>query len=225
MDVPKGRNLVMDLNALMGTLLSGDTIANMSQKTGASGQAVQNVLASALPALLNGAQAQANGSDTAESFVNALAQHAQDDTHDLSAFVQNIDMEDGAKIVSHLLGNQQTEITQTASQRAGLSSGSTGLILAAAAPLLMSLLGQQTNGSQNNNAAGIGSLLGSMLGGADTTSLIGALLGGGMGQAQPQAQAIPQVTPLTNTAASNNQQKESTGLLGFLGKLFSGLLK
>ena len=212
MDVPKGRKLVMDLNALMGTLLSGDTIANMSQKTGASSQEVQNVLASALPALLSGAQAQANGSDTAESFVNALAQHAQDDTHDLSVFVQNIDMEDGAKIVGHLLGNQQTEITQTASQRAGLSSGSTGLILAAAAPLLMSLLGQQTSGNQNNNATGIGSLLGSML-------------GGGMGQAQPQAQAIPQVTPLTNTAASNNQQKESTGLLGLLGKLFSGLLK
>ena len=199
----------MDLNALMGTLLSGDTIANMSQKTGASSQEVQNVLASALPALLNGAQAQANSADTA----------------DLTSFVQNIDMDDGAKIVGHLLGNQQTEITQTASQRAGLSSGSTGLILAAAAPLLMSLLGKQTSGNQNNNAMGIGSLLGSMLGGADTTSLIGSLLGGGMAQAQPQAQTIPEITPITNTANAASQQKESTGLLGLLGKLFSGLLK
>lgn len=215
----------MDLNALMGTLLSGDTIANMSQKTGASSQEVKNVLASALPALLNGAQAQANSADTAESFVNALAQHAQTDTTDLTSFVQNIDMDDGAKIVGHLLGNQQTEITQTASQRAGLSSGSTGLILAAAAPLLMSLLGKQTSGNQNNNAMGIGSLLGSMLGGADTTSLIGSLLGGGMAQAQPQAQTIPEITPITNTANAASQQKESTGLLGLLGKLFSGLLK
>lgn len=215
----------MDLNALMGTLLSGDTIANMSQKTGTSSQEVQNVLASALPALLNGAQAQANSADTAESFVNALAQHAQTDTTDLTSFVQNIDMDDGAKIVGHLLGNQQTEITQTASQRAGLSSGSTGLILAAAAPLLMSLLGKQTSGNQNNNAMGIGSLLGSMLGGADTTSLIGSLLGGGMAQAQPQAQTIPEITPITNTANAASQQKESTGLLGLLGKLFSGLLK
>ncbi len=215
----------MDLNALMGTLLSGDTIANMSQKTGASSQEVQNVLASALPALLNGAQAQANSADTAESFVNALAQHAQTDTTDLTSFVQNIDMDDGAKIVGHLLGNQQTEITQTASQRAGLSSGSTGLILAAAAPLLMSLLGKQTSGNQNNNAMGIGSLLGSMLGGADTTSLIGSLLGGGMAQAQPHAQTIPEITPITNTANAASQQKESTGLLGLLGKLFSGLLK
>ena len=56
----------MDLNALMGTLLSGDAVSNMSQLTGASQEEVQSVLTSALPAMLNGAQAQANDKETAE---------------------------------------------------------------------------------------------------------------------------------------------------------------
>lgn len=174
----------MDLNALMGTLLSGDTVANMSQATGASAADVQTVLSSALPQLLSGAQAQANDAATAESFLGALAQHAGDDTSDVTAFLQNVDTKDGEKIVQHLLGSQQTAATQAAAQKAGLTAGNTAQILAMAAPLLMSLLGQQTQATQQNTTtAGISSLMGSLLGGAggsgvDMGSLITGLLGG-----------------------------------------------
>ena len=196
----------MDLNALMGTLLSGDTVANMSQLTGASQQEVQSVLSSALPAMLNGAQQQANDQATAESFVNALAQHAQADTSDVNAFLQNVDVEDGAKIVGHLLGSQQQGTAQAAAEKAGITAGSSNLILSAAAPLLMSLLGQQTSGNQNNNASGIGSLLGGLLGGGNGGSLLGSLLGG------------------TANGKKDEKKDEKTGL-GGIADLLTGLLK
>lgn len=182
----------MDMNALMNTLLSADAVGGMSQATGATQADVKNVLAAALPQLLGGAQAQATNAQTAESFAGALADHAKADTSDLAAFMSNVDMEDGGKIIGHLLGNNATATAADAADRAGLSAGQTAKILALAAPLLLSLLGQQTQQQpQQNNGLGIGSLMSALLGGGmgnnsgnsgggmDMSSLLMGLLGGG----------------------------------------------
>ena len=50
----------MDLAPLMKTMLSSDSIAQMSEKTGASTNEVKSVLLSALPAMLSGVQGQAS---------------------------------------------------------------------------------------------------------------------------------------------------------------------
>ena len=134
----------MDLNSLMSTLLSGDSIANLSQLSGASQKNVKDVLSSALPSILEGAVGQANDENTVEGFANALLSHAKDDTSDVASFMSNVDLEDGGKIIGHLLGNNKEATTQEAATRAGLSVGKTGIILALLAPMLMSLLGQQT---------------------------------------------------------------------------------
>ena len=55
----------MDINSLLGTVLSADSVNQLSQTTNVSAQGVQSVLGSALPSLLNGALAQSNGTDTA----------------------------------------------------------------------------------------------------------------------------------------------------------------
>ncbi len=166
----------MDLNALMGTMLSGDSISNMSQLTGASQSGVQSVLSSVLPSLLSGAQGQAQNESTAAGFTNALQNHATSDTSNLTSFLSNVDLADGGKIVGHLLGNNQQATTQSAAAKSGLDVGQVGSILAAAAPLLMSLLGK----SQSQQSAGTSAAAGisNLLGGADIGSLLGGLLGG-----------------------------------------------
>ena len=172
----------MDLNALMSTMLSGDSVAGLGQKTGASQAEVTNVLGAALPALLNGAKGQADGADTVSGFAGALASHAKDDTSDLSAFLSNVDLEDGGKIIGHLLGGAKDDTTQAAAQRAGVDVKKSGSILSAAAPLLMSLLGQQTQAQQQEQGGGLdlGGLFGSLLGGGGGGGLdLGGLLGGG----------------------------------------------
>ena len=216
----------MDLTSLMKTMLSSDSIAQMSKKTGTSTDEVKSVLLSALPAMLSGVQGQANNQDTVAGFAGALDSHAKDDTSDISAFLSNVDIKDGEKIVGHLLGGDKAATTKAAATKAGLSNAATGKILGAAAPLLMSLLGQQFTqaaqaqpqaqnvqplGGQQAAPSGIG-LLAGLLGGGQQSSaaqqsapqasglggLLGSLLGGGQ---QPQQQA-PQQQPQQSAGAN-----------------------
>ena len=84
----------MDLSKLAGSLLSSDSIKGLSSLTGTSNTDIKNVLSSALPSLLSGATEQAKNESTAESFANALAQHAKDDTSNTSTFLKNVDLKE-----------------------------------------------------------------------------------------------------------------------------------
>ena len=232
----------MDLTSLMKTMLSSDSIAQMSKKTGTSTDEVKSVLLSALPAMLSGVQGQANNQDTVAGFAGALDSHAKDDTSDISAFLSNVDIKDGEKIVGHLLGGDKAATTKAAATKAGLSNAATGKILGAAAPLLMSLLGQQftqaaqaqnvqpLGGSQQAAPSGIG-LLAGLLGGGQQSSaaqqsapqasglggLLGSLLGGGQ-QPQQQPQQSAGANPLGSMVGSMFGNVDVNSLLaGFLG--------
>lgn len=165
----------MDLKKLSKTLLSSDSISGLSNLTGASGGDVTNVLAKALPALLSGANDQAKGNDTAESFVSALSQHAKSDTTDLSKFMNNVDLKDGSKIISHLLGSNKEDVIGDISRSTGVSAKDTSNIISAIAPLLMSLLGQQTDEDEDKDS-GVAGLLGSLLDNVDVGDLLTGLL-------------------------------------------------
>ena len=218
----------MDLNALLSTMLSEESIENVGMKADASSEEVRGVLGSALPLLLNGASAQATNQETASGFVGALQQHSQDDASNIGSFFGNVDMGDGAKIIAHLLGANTASQTQAVAQQTGVSQQQTGNILSAAAPLLLTLLGQQAasgSNSSSNNALGIGSLMGSLMGSGDMTSLLGGLLGGGSSTAAAadtlQELSQPAAQPVQQQAQQTHQASKPTGLLG---KLFS-LLK
>ena len=214
----------MDLNELMSTMLSEESIENLGVKSGSSPEEVRSVLGNALPLLLNGANAQATNQETASGFVGALQQHAQDDASNVGSFLGNVDMGDGAKIIAHLLGANTGAQTQAVAQQTGVSQAKTGSILSAVAPLLLTLLGQQAasgSNSANNNALGIGGLMGSLMGSGDMTSLLGGLLGGGAAAAQPAQQPLQEITQPVQQQTQQAAQSKPTGLLG---KLF-GLLK
>ena len=210
----------MDLTALMSAMLSEESIENLGAKAESSPEEVRSVLGSALPLLLNGANAQATNQQTAPGFLGALQQHAQDDATNIPSFFGNVDMGDGAKIIAHLLGANTGAQTQAVAQQTGVSQAKTGNILAAVAPLLLTLLGQQAASSSNssNNALGIGSLMGSLMGSGDMTSLLGSFLGGGAAAAQPLQQvAEPVVQQVQQPVVQPVQQaSKPTGLLGKL---------
>lgn len=161
----------MDIKKLTGALLSADSIDGLSNLTDVSGKEVNSVLTAVLPALLNGANNQAKGKDTTESFANALAQHAKADTKDVKGFLGNVDLEDGAKIIGHLLGAQKTEVTENVAQESGVSNDKTAMILSAVGPLLMSLLGQQAD-EDENKGSGVEALLGMLLENVDLVELL-----------------------------------------------------
>ena len=213
----------MDLNALMSTMLSKESIDGLGAKANASPEEVRSVLGNALPLLLNGASAQATNQETASGFVGALQQHSQDDASNVSSFLGKVDLGDGAKIIAHLLGANTAAQTQTVAQQTGVSQAQTGNILSAAAPLLLTLLGQQAasgSNSTNNNSAGIGSLMGALMGSGDMTSLLGGLMGGG----SAAAAAAQPLQEITQPAQQTQQAASAAKPQGLLGKLF-GLLK
>ncbi len=217
----------MDLTALMSAMLSEESIENLGAKAESSPEEVRSVLGSALPLLLNGANAQATNQQTAPGFLGALQQHAQDDATNIPSFFGNVDMGDGAKIIAHLLGANTGAQTQAVAQQTGVSQQQTGNILAAAAPLLLTLLGQQAasgSNSSSNNALGIGGLMGSLMGSGDMTSLLGAMLGGGAAPSAAAQQPLQQIVTPVQQAAPVQQQAQAAKPQGLLGKLFS-LLK
>lgn len=167
----------MDLSSVMTTLLSSDSVKNLSKKTGSSQKDVSSVLSSALPLLLAGAGSQSEDESTAQGFEKALEQHGEKDTSNLASFLDGVDMEDGAKIIGHLLGADTTSTTKKVSKESGTDADSTAQILAAAAPLLMSLLGQETKKSKKaDTSALVGALVGEVIKNVDVGSLLTGLL-------------------------------------------------
>lgn len=203
----------MDFQKLASTLLSADSINGLSNATGASAKDVTNVLTAALPTLLNGAKDQAKNEDTTEGFVNALSQHAKVDTKDLSQFLGNVDMKDGGKIIAHLLGSGKNDTLSTIATQSGVSQNKTNAILSALAPLLMSLLGQQTQAEESSSP--VDGLLGSLLDNVDMGNVLMGLLGGGSSSEE---------TTTTGKKKKKKKKKEEESSNGLLSGLFN-LLK
>ena len=166
----------MDINSLLGTLLSSDSVSGVSKATKADNNEVASVLNAALPMLLKGAKKQSEDKDTAESFATALLSHGKKDTSNLSSFLKNVDLDDGSKIIGHLLGKDDDSVKKIA-KSSGVSTKKTGDILSAAAPLLMSLLGQESAAKKSDSNVAL-ELAGALLKNVDVGDLIGDLLGG-----------------------------------------------
>ncbi len=195
----------MDITKLAGALLSSDSVKGLSDLSGVSNSDVTSVLTQALPALLDGAKGQASDKSTAESFAKALSSHAKADTGNLSGFLGNVDLKDGAKIIGHLLGSEESDTVKKISKKSGVSDDKTATILSAAAPLLMSLLGQQANDDDDKDS-GVGSLVGALLENVDVTELVTGLLTDNSGSTKKKA---------TKKASDDNNT----------GKVIGGILK
>ena len=207
----------MDLTKLASTLLSSDSIKGLTKATGASGSDITSVLSSALPSLLDGAKAQAKDKNTAGSFVSALAQHATDDTSDLSKFLGNVDLSDGSKIIGHLLGSETDNVVSKVSKKAGVSEDKTSSILSAVAPLLMSLLGQQADEDEDKDS-GIENLIGAVLDNVDVGELLTGLL-------TDNSSSDSTSSGKKKTGSKKKAASEGSSVGNLVGGLLKGLLK
>ena len=185
----------MDLTSLMGALLSDNNVQSVSSKTGVSNGNVAGVLATALPMLLNGANNQAQQKETSQSFHEAVLEHSKKDP-------EKVDLAEGEKIVDHLLGNDADKAEKAIAKQTGLSRAQVALILAAAAPIIMNMLGKQTSASHSNSASATASLLGSLLGGGSNSNASNALMTAALGAV------------LSNALGGNSQSSASSSILG-----------
>ncbi|QNL98152.1 DUF937 domain-containing protein [Treponema sp. Marseille-Q4132] len=196
----------MDASSILTTLLGSSSVSNIGKLCDTDSGTVSTVLAQALPALLKGADKQASDKASAKGFASALAEHAGVSTANLGTFMKDVDLDDGAKIIKHLLGSSAASTTKSIAKTAGTSAGTVSAILAAAAPLLMSLLGK----TAGNNTSG--DALSALIGGVMKNVNVGDVLGGLLGASGAKTQGTAK-----NSGAS--------GTAKLAGNLLKGLLK
>lgn len=169
-----------DIQSLAKQLLGNDAIAEIGKKVGLSAVDTKGVLASVLPDLLNGASNQASSASTKDSFLSALLDHSKNDASNLSSFFGKADLDDGQKIINHLLGKDGAEsVSKKAAKNSGLKAADVAKILACAAPLLMCLMGKQSK-KEDKKEEGISlDSITSLLGSSNISSLASSLLGNG----------------------------------------------
>lgn len=158
-------------------------ISGIAGQTGQSEEKTANVLSMAMPLLMGAMKKNASTPQGAEGLMNAInTKHSGSILDNLGGmFNGGVDqsvMNDGAGILGHLLGNKQSLVENTLSQKSGLEASSIAEILKIAAPLLLGFLGKQKSQNNLKDSDDLSSLLGSMLGGQpqQNQSLISSLL-------------------------------------------------
>jgi len=165
----------MDLSNLLSTLTSADSLNAISKTSGAKPSQVSALLTTALPVLLKGMQTNASSEKGASALASALDQHASSNVSNIGSFLSNIDLGDGAKIIGHILGGNNTQVQTGLAKKSGLTSSQVGSILSSVAPLLLSLIGSKKQ-SSNTGLSGLGGLLGGLLGSQKSSSSLDSIL-------------------------------------------------
>jgi hypothetical protein len=224
----------MDLaKTLKDTLLGSTSIKTLSETSGANKSQVQQVLQDALPTLVQSMQKNASTKSGADSLSKALSDHAKDDTSNIGSFLKNVDLEDGAKILGHILGDKTSTVETGVAKKSGLTASQAGTILATAAPLLLNLLGQkkEEEDQNENESGGLFSVLASaLLGGNDDkngssggNNSLGETLADGLGDVLAVGLGSLLSGGGKSKGKSKSKSSSSGGILGgLIGSLLSG---
>ena len=194
----------MNLEALLG-LLQGQDLGQLAEQVGGNEGQVKSGVMAALPAMLTALSKNTGTEKGAEELNNALEKkHDGSILDNLSGYLSNPDLKDGAGILNHLFGSQTSNVANAVSQSSGLDSNGSMKMLQMLAPVLMGMLGQQKK--QNNlDAEGIGNL----------TSMLASNFGSEAG-----ASGIMDV--VTNLLDANKDGNVMDDIMGMVGKLFGG---
>ncbi len=194
----------MNLEALLG-LLQGQDLGQLAEQVGGNEGQVKNGVMAALPAMLTALSKNTGTEKGAQELNNALeTKHDGSILNNLSGYLSNPDLKDGAGILNHLFGSQTSNVANAVSQSSGLDSNGSMKMLQMLAPVLMGMLGQQKK--QNNlDAEGIGNL----------TSMLASNFGS-------EAGASGIMEAVTNLLDANKDGNVMDDIMGMVGKIFGG---
>ena len=164
--------MAMDMNDVMQMAIKSGALEQVSKMLGVSDNDANSAIEEVLPVLIRGMQGQASNKDTKEGFLQALTDHSKDDTSDMAKFVKNVDTDDGAKIVNHLLGSKQEEVAAKATKKSGLDTKTILKIMAILAPILMSKMGKTAKKEAASAGKDEGSIVSDILGNVDAGDVV-----------------------------------------------------
>lgn len=205
---------------LLNSDLGKTIISGVAGQTGQDESKTGSVLTMALPVLMQAMKRNTATPQGAEGLLSALnSKHDGSILDNLGGlFGGGVDsnvLDDGGKILGHVLGGKQQHVENALSQKSGMDAGSVAQILKVAAPILMGVLGKQSKQQNVNNSSGIEGLLGGLLGGnspKQEQSFIESIL-----DADGDGSVIDDVAGMVLGGG-----KKKGGLGGLLGGLFGG---
>lgn len=204
------------LDMLAGELLGTKSVGELSKSAGASDDQVKQLVTKALPLFLSGMYQNSSTDEGAQALEKALDDHAPNAEKSTSSMLRKADVKDGQKIVEHVLGANEKEVTKGLSQSTGLTQTQVSTLLGQLAPVILSLVGnykQEENGKEKADSSNLLSVLGS------------ALLGKEYQQVQPEKQNGLNLMSLAGSLlGSSSQPKEQESGVNLSGLLMN-LLK
>ena len=150
---------------LLKTQTGSQLINKAKEETNYGDTDIKALLGAALPLLVSAMEKNTKSSAGAKSLNEALAdpRHNGDLLQNLSSAKSNVLENEGGKILNHILGKNQGDISNVLANTLDLDSNSVAKILKIAAPVLLSILGNQKR-KDNVNESSITDLIGSVLG-------------------------------------------------------------
>lgn len=152
------------LNMIAGQLNDPKVLEQLGKNAGAQPKQAQQVTQNALPMLLSALQQNASTPEGAKSLDKALEEHKNDQVGDLQKFFQNVDTNDGSKILQHIFSGKNEAVQVDLAQKAGLDQRQVSGLLTQLAPLVLGMLGNQKKeqGTQGDLMGLLGSVMGTM---------------------------------------------------------------
>ncbi len=155
----------MDILDLLTNQLGNENILKELSKTAnAEPSQIQKAVSLGVPALLESLGRNAKTEEGALSLAKALDSHKDDKVDDIEGFLKNVNMEDGSKILGHILGGNKQKVQKNLAAQTGLQDNQVQDILKQLAPLLLGSLGKQ-KASKNVGSDGLQNMLAGVLAG------------------------------------------------------------
>lgn len=160
-------------------------IDQIATKLGIDEKQAKAAVKTALPAIVAGLSANASSADGAASLEKALGKHTTKSTK-----LDDVDEEDGKKIVSHVFGSKKEAVEEAAAGKADVTKEIIAKILPIVAPIVLAWLAQKFLGgdkteskasAKEESSGGIGDILGQLAGSKEGQDMLGGLLGGLLG--------------------------------------------
>ena len=124
---------------LLGLLLKAMTakaaLQQIANKTGLSEKQIKRLIMIATPLLIKYMTQNASSGDGASSLLGALMQHTS--KKEMDQQLKEADETDGKKIIGHIFGKKEPEVTQSLSAQSGLTAEQVNQILAIMAPAIL----------------------------------------------------------------------------------------
>src|SRR4051794_10067161 len=162
-------------------------MTDLAGKVGSDPQTTESAVRQVLPALLGGLHANAQDPAGASSLAGALGQHSPD-LIEGGVNLDQVNPDDGGKIVSNIFGPQSDQVAQTLGGSLGGQTDLVQRLLPILAPIVLSYLAKRLGG-QAQGGGGLADVLGGLLDGqagqAGGAGGLGGVLGGGQGSSSP----------------------------------------